>query len=195
MRVGCFLSSEENDPAALVKQAQLAEAAGFHALAISDHFHPWNDAQGQSPFVWSVIGAISSATDLPVTTHVTCPTVRVHPAIIAQAAGTSAIMLNGKFVLGVGSGEALNEHILGGPWPNASRRLDMLEEAVALIRALFSEDVVSWDGQFYRVDDARLYTKPLESIAIYMSGSDRRRSNLQLILLTGSSAQLPTLTP
>jgi len=98
-------------PAELVEQARLAEEAGFDALWVSDHFHPWNDEQGQSAFVWSVIGAISQACSLPVTTAVTCPTVRVHPAVIAQAAATSAVLLNGRFTLGVGSGEALNEHI------------------------------------------------------------------------------------
>src|SRR6476469_5000689 len=118
MRIGYFLSSEEARPADLVKQAQLAEAAGFDALWISDHFHPWNDEQGQSPFVWSVIGALSQACSLPVTPAVTCPTVRTHPAVIAQAASTSARMLGGRFTLGVGTGEALNEHILGGPWPS-----------------------------------------------------------------------------
>src|SRR5919198_4767654 len=111
MKLGYFLSSEELGPADLVEQARRAEAAGFHALWISDHYHPWNDEQGHSPFVWSVIGAIAEATDLPVTTGVTCPTVRIHPAVIAQAAATSAVMTGGRFGLGVGSGEALNEHI------------------------------------------------------------------------------------
>lgn len=170
MRFGYFLSCEEYTPAQLVEQARLAEEAGFEALWISDHFHPWNDAQGQSPFVWSVIGAISEATDLPVTTAVTCPTVRTHPAVIAQAAATSAVMLGGKFTLGVGSGEALNEHILGDPWPTAPKRLDMLEEAVEVIRALWTGDVVRHDGRFYTVDSARIYTLPDEPPPIYISG-------------------------
>src|SRR3954466_16362655 len=113
MKIGYFLSCEENDPRDLIRQAQRAEEAGFHGLWISDHFHPWNDEQGHSPFVWSVIGAIARATDLPVGTGVTCPTIRIHPAVVAQAAATSAVMLEGRFTLGVGSGEALNEHILG----------------------------------------------------------------------------------
>ena len=170
MRFGYFLSCEEYTPAQLVEQARLAEEAGFEALWISDHFHPWNDAQGQSPFVWSVIGAISEATDLPVTTAVTCPTVRTHPAVIAQAAATSAVMLGGKFTLGVGSGEALNEHILGDPWPTAPKRLDMLEEAVEVIRSLWTGDVVRHDGRFYTVDSARIYTLPDEPPPIYISG-------------------------
>src|SRR5436190_3916318 len=118
MRIGYFLSTEEYDPAELVAQARAAEAAGFEGLWISDHFHPWNDQQGQSPFVWSVIGAISQVCDLPVTTAVTCPTVRMHPAIIAQAAATAAVMTGGRFTLGVGTGEALNEHVLGDAWPS-----------------------------------------------------------------------------
>ena len=113
MRIGYFLSCEEFTPHELVEQAVLAEQAGFEGLWISDHFHPWNDEQGQSPFVWTVIGAIGEATSLPVTTAVTCPTVRTHPAVIAQAAATSAALLDGRFTLGVGSGEALNEHVLG----------------------------------------------------------------------------------
>src|SRR5256714_10376449 len=129
-RLGYFLSCEEFGPKELVEQAKMAEDAGFGALWISDHYHPWNDAQGQSPFVWSMIGALSQATDLPVTTAVTCPTVRVHPAVVAQAAATSAVLTGGRFTLGVGTGEALNEHILGDSWPPAIVRLAMLEEAV-----------------------------------------------------------------
>src|SRR3954463_6320117 len=126
MRIGCFLSCEEFGPRELLEQARRAEAAGFHALWISDHYHPWNDEQGHSAFVWSVIGALAEAVDLPVTTGVTCPTIRIHPAIIAQAAATSAVMTGGRFNLGGGSGEALNEHILGDHWPEAHARLQML---------------------------------------------------------------------
>src|SRR3954462_15475933 len=113
MKIGYFLSSEEFGPRELVEQAKKAEQAGFHALWISDHYHPWKDEQGHSSFVWSGIGALPEATQLPVTTGVTCPTVRIHPAIIAPAAATSAVMHEGRFALGVGTGEALNEHILG----------------------------------------------------------------------------------
>jgi G6PDH family F420-dependent oxidoreductase len=112
-KIGYFLASEEFGPSELLRQARMAEEAGFDALWISDHYHPWTEAQDNSPFVWSVIGGLSQATSLPVTTGVTCPTVRIHPAIIAQAAATSAVMLEDRFVLGVGSGENLNEHILG----------------------------------------------------------------------------------
>src|ERR1044072_2030962 len=129
MKVGFFLWCEEYGPGQLVEQARAAENAGFAGLWISDHFHPWNHEQGQSPFVWSVIGALSQATGLEITTAVTCPTVRIHPAIIAQATATSAVMCPGGFRLGVGSGEALNEHVTGARWPVADVRLEMLDEA------------------------------------------------------------------
>ena len=169
MRFGYFLSCEEYSPAQLVEQAVAAEAAGFEALWISDHFHPWNDEQGQSPFVWGVIGALSQACSLPVTTAVTCPTVRIHPAVIAQAAATAAVQLEGRFVLGVGSGEALNEHVLGDVWPSVEVRLEMLEEAVELIRRLWKGEVVTTAGKRYRVDTARIYTLPGQPPPIYVS--------------------------
>jgi G6PDH family F420-dependent oxidoreductase len=170
MKLGYFLSCEEFGPQELVAQAKQAEAAGFHGLWISDHFHPWIDAQGESPFVWGVIGALSEATDLPVTTGVTCPTVRIHPAVVAQAAATAAVQLGGRFTLGVGSGEALNEHILGDPWPEADVRLEMLEEAVEVMRALWSGEVVHHRGTHYRVDHARLYTVPDTPPHVLVSG-------------------------
>ena len=120
MKIGYVLSSEEWGPRELVRHARQAEECGFSALWISDHFHPWTREQGHSPFVWSTIGAIAQATEeMRVTTGVTCPTVRVHPAVVAQAAATCAVLLDGRFQLGVGSGEALNEHIVG----RAGRRL------------------------------------------------------------------------
>ncbi|MGY3334899.1 G6PDH family F420-dependent oxidoreductase [Streptomyces filamentosus] len=157
---GYFLSCEEFGPADLVEQARMAEDAGFGSLWISDHYHPWNGEQGQSPFVWSVIGALSQSCGLPVETAVTCPTVRIHPAVIAQAAATSQVMLDGRFRLGLGSGEALNEHILGDAWPPADVRLDMLEEAVEVIRRLFTGEEVTHRGRHYTVENARLYTLP-----------------------------------
>ncbi|WBQ08208.1 TIGR03557 family F420-dependent LLM class oxidoreductase [Kribbella sp. CA-293567] len=171
MKIGYFLSSEEYTPAQLIEQARVAEESGFDGLWISDHFHPWNDEQGQSPFVWSTIGAISQVCELPVTTAVTCPTVRIHPAVVAQAAATCAVLLNGRFRLGIGSGEALNEHIFGGPWPTVDVRLEMLEEAVEIMRRLWSEDgFVSHRGKHYTVDTARIYTRPDAPLPIYMSG-------------------------
>jgi G6PDH family F420-dependent oxidoreductase len=178
MKFGYFLSTEEFGPKQLVEQARLAEDAGFDALWISDHYHPWNDNQGESPFVWSVIGAISQACHLPVTTAVTCPTVRIHPAVVAQAAATSAVMLDGRFRLGVGSGEALNEHILGDAWPTADVRLAMLEEAVGVMRALWTGDTVTHSGPFYTVDTARLYTVPDTPPEIYVSGFGPKATEL-----------------
>jgi G6PDH family F420-dependent oxidoreductase len=177
-RYGYFLSSEEYDPAELVRQAKLAEEAGFEALAISDHFHPWLDEQGQSGLVWSLIGAISQVTSLPITTFVTCPTVRIHPAIIAQAAATSSLLTGGRFVLGVGSGEALNEHITGQRWPAADVRLEMLEEAVAVIRELFSGRLITHRGPHYTVETARLYSRPAEPPPIYVSGFGEKAAEL-----------------
>jgi G6PDH family F420-dependent oxidoreductase len=170
MRIGYFLSSEEYTPAELIEQAKGAERAGFSALWISDHYHPWVDAQGQSAFVWSSIGALSQACSLPITTAVTCPTVRIHPAVIAQAAATSAVLTGGKFRLGVGTGEALNEHIFGDAWPEAEVRLEMLEEAVEIMRELWKGGTVSYRGKHYTVENARIYTLPDKPVEILISG-------------------------
>ena len=178
MRIGYFLSTEEYSPAQLLEQARLAEEAGFDSLWISDHFHPWTDVQGESPFVWSVIGALSQVCRLPVTTAVTCPTVRTHPVVIAQAAATSAVMHEGRFVLGVGSGEALNEHVLGTAWPTADVRLEMLEEAIDVMRRLWTGEVVSHRGQHYTVDTARIYTLPDRPPPVYVSGFGPKATDL-----------------
>jgi G6PDH family F420-dependent oxidoreductase len=159
--VGYALSSEEHPPRDLVRYAAGAERAGFRFALISDHFHPWTDRQGQSPFVWSVLGGIAVETErLVVGTGVTCPTVRLHPAIVAQAAATTAAMMPGRFFLGVGSGENLNEHVVGARWPSAGERLEMLEEAVEVIRELWQGGQVTRRGRHYTVDRARLYTLP-----------------------------------
>jgi G6PDH family F420-dependent oxidoreductase len=176
--MGYFLSCEEFGPRELVQQARQAKEAGFERLWISDHYHPWNDAQGQSPFVWSVLGALSEAVDLPVTTAVTCPTVRLHPAVIAQAAATAAVQHDNRFVLGVGSGEALNEHIFGDAWPTADVRLEMLEEAVEVIRTLHSGGNRSYRGRHYTVQNARVYTLPTEPVPIYVSGFGPKAARL-----------------
>jgi G6PDH family F420-dependent oxidoreductase len=170
VRIGYALSSEEHGPRELVAQARQAQDAGFEALWISDHYHPWNEQQGQSPFVWATIGAISQAVTIPLTTAVTCPIRRIHPAVIAQAAATCAVLTEGRFVLGVGTGEALNEHILGDPWPEIDVRLEMLEEAVGLMRRLWSGGLVSHHGTYYRVQDARIYTLPQQPPQVYVSG-------------------------
>jgi G6PDH family F420-dependent oxidoreductase len=158
--IGAFLSSEEHGPRALVEQAQMAEAVGMRGVCISDHFHPWLDSQGESPFAWSVIGAIGATTSMSVTTGVTCPTVRIHPAVLAQAAATSQLLVKGGFVFGIGSGEALNEHILGHRWPPVATRLEMLEEAVEVMRELWQGGLVTHHGRYYTVENARLYSVP-----------------------------------
>ncbi|WP_340556636.1 TIGR03557 family F420-dependent LLM class oxidoreductase [Streptomyces sp. GSL17-111] len=167
---GYFLACEDHGPKALVEQARMAEDAGFTALWISDHFHPWTDAQGHSPFVWSVIGALSQVTSLPVQTAVTCPTVRVHPVVAAHAAATAAVQLDGRFRFGVGSGEALNEHVTGERWPPAAVRLEMLEEAVEVMRRLHTGERVTHYGRHYTVENARLYDLPEEPVPIDVSG-------------------------
>lgn len=171
MKVGYFLSSEEWGPRELVKLARNAERAGFDGLWISDHFHPWNDAQGHSPFVWSVIGAIAQATEsTKLTTAVTCPTMRIHPALVAQAAATATILMDGRFCLGLGSGEALNEHIFGDRWPTAEERLEMLEESVEVIRKLWRGGVQDHRGRHYRLENCRIYDLPDEPPPIFISG-------------------------
>jgi G6PDH family F420-dependent oxidoreductase len=157
---GYSLSSEELGGRDLVRFAAMAEEAGFTHAWISDHYHPWVSAQGQSPFVWCVLGGIAQATQLRIGTGVTCPTIRIHPAIIAQAAATAAEMLEGRFFLGVGTGENLNEHVLGDPWPHPELRLEMLEEAVEIIRALWTGENITRRGRHYQLEDARLYTLP-----------------------------------
>jgi G6PDH family F420-dependent oxidoreductase len=179
MKIGYFLSCEEFGPHQLVRQARMAEEAGFHGLWISDHYHPWNAAQGESPFVWAVIGALAQATDrMPVATAVTCPTIRTHPAIVAQAAATAQVMLDGRFSLGVGSGEALNEHILGDRWPAAPERLEMLEEAVGLMRELWSGRAVTTSTEHYDVEHARIYTLPDTPPPVLVSGFGPRAIDL-----------------
>jgi G6PDH family F420-dependent oxidoreductase len=171
MRIGYFLSCEEFGPQDLVEQARMAQRAGIDRLWISDHYHPWNDEQGESPFVWSVIGALAAAAPgVRVTTAVTCPTVRIHPAVIAQAAATSAVLLEGRFQLGVGSGEALNEHIYGDAWPEAGVRLELLEEAIGVMRMLWQGGQRSHRGKHYTVENARLYTLPERPPEVLISG-------------------------
>ncbi|KAB8193530.1 TIGR03557 family F420-dependent LLM class oxidoreductase [Nonomuraea phyllanthi] len=188
---GYFLSCEEHGPKELVRQARAAERAGFEALWISDHFHPWLDEQGQAPFVWSVIGALAEATSLPITTAVTCPLVRTHPAVVAQAAATTAALSDGRFRLGVGTGEALNEHVVDPRWPPVSERLEMLEEAVGVIRELFTGKLVTHRGRHYTVDTARLYTLPREPAPIYMSGFGRKSIDLAARIADGYVTTMP----
>lgn len=161
MEIGYHLSSEEHPPDALVRYAVRAEREGFTHAFVSDHFHPWLDAQGESPFVWAVLGAIAAQTEtIHVGTGVTCPLIRIHPANVAHAAATVAAMMPGRFILGLGTGENLNEHVTGKRWPLADQRLEMLEEATKVIRRLFTGDQITHRGPHYTVEDARLYTRP-----------------------------------
>ncbi|SDQ88260.1 TIGR03557 family F420-dependent LLM class oxidoreductase [Natronobacterium texcoconense] len=163
VKIGHKLVSELHGPHDLVEYAQLTETSELAFANVSDHYHPWIPEQGESPMVWNVLGAIGQATDdLEVWTGVTCPTMRIHPAVIAQAAATAATMLEGRFTFGVGTGENLSEHILGEGWPEHQIRLEMLKEALWIIRALWRGETVSHRGNHYTVENARLYTLPDE---------------------------------
>jgi len=179
LTLGYKLSSEEFGPNDLVRYGRMAEEHGFEFALISDHFHPWTDAQGQSPFVWSVIGALAHVTKrLVVGTGVTCPTMRLHPVVVAQAAATSAAMLEGRFFLGVGSGENLNEHVAGARWPAVDVRQEMLEEAVAVIRQLWQGGYQDHHGRYYTVENARLYTLPSEPPALLVAAAGPEAAKL-----------------
>ena len=176
---GYKLCSEEHGPRDLVRFAATAEETGFDFAAISDHFHPWTDSEGESPFVWGVLGAISEATErIAVGTTVTCPTIRTHPAIVAQAAATAAALLPGRFFLGLGTGENLNEHVLGDPWPEGAVRHDMLVEAIEVIRLLWQGGYQSHHGRFYTVEQARLYTLPDEPPPIMVAAGKPKAAQL-----------------
>lgn len=191
-KVGYNLSSEEHAPNDLVRNAQRAEELGFDFAMVSDHYHPWLDRQGHSPFVWSVIGAIAHATnDLRLGTGVTCPIMRIHPAIVAQAAATSAAMMPGRFFLGVGSGENLNEHIVGEHWPTAPVRLEMLEEAVQIIRELWTGEEMSHYGKHFTVENARVYTLPEELPPIYMASGGEISARLAGRISEGLISTVP----
>jgi coenzyme F420-dependent glucose-6-phosphate dehydrogenase len=171
-RFGYALSSEEHGSADLVRNAAEAEQAGFEFALISDHFHPWMDSQGHSPFVWTILGGIARETSkLEVGTGVTCPMIRTHPAIIAHAAATTADLFDGRFFLGVGTGENLNEHILGDHWPPYEERRTMLIESIELMRELWEGKLTSYRGEYFIVENARLYTLPKEPMRVYVAAS------------------------
>ena len=170
--IGFTLASEDWKPRELIQLAQRAEEAGFEYALISDHIHPWNDKQGSSPFVWSLIGGISQATErLRIGTGVTCPLIRIHPAIVAHAAATSACLLPGRFFLGLGTGENLNEHVLGNRWPAADERIEMIEEAIELMRLLWDGGEQTHRGKHYTVDHCRIYDLPDEPIELAIAAS------------------------
>ncbi|MFC9087640.1 TIGR03557 family F420-dependent LLM class oxidoreductase [Nocardiopsis dassonvillei] len=170
MKVGYKLFAEGFGPREIVEQAVRAEQAGFDFVEISDHFHPWLYSHGHSGFVWSMLAAIAERTDsVELATGVTCPILRVHPAIVAQAAATTAILSEGRFTLGLGSGERLNEHVVGQGWPNATRRHEMLREAIQIIRLLWSGGYHSYDGRYLTLEDARVFDLPEEAPPIVVA--------------------------
>lgn len=175
--IGYALSSEEHPPNDLLAAARRAEEAGFTYALISDHFHPWVDAQGESPFVWGTIGGIAHATErLRLGTGVTCPMIRTHPAIIAHAAATAEAMMPGRFFLGLGTGENLNEHVTGARWPAGDERLEMLREAIEVIRLLWQGGRQTHRGRHYTVEDARIYTLPDPPPPIAVAAGEPRSS-------------------
>jgi G6PDH family F420-dependent oxidoreductase len=179
VELGYALSSEEHGPSDLVRNARRAEDVGFGFALVSDHYHPWVDAQGQSPFVWSVIGGIAQATErLRLGTGVTCPTIRIHPAIVAHAAATCAAMMPGRFFLGVGTGENLNEHVTGAKWPAPDERLELLEEAIEIMRLLWQGGYQTHRGKHYTVESARIYTLPDEPPPIAVAAAQPQAARL-----------------
>jgi len=172
LEVGYKLCSEEQSPQELIDCGRHAEAVGFTFAMISDHYHPWTERQGQSGFVWSVLGGLAQATErLVIGTAVTCPSFRIHPAIIAQAAATVASLMPGRFILGVGSGENLNEHIFAEHWPEADVRLERLQEAIAVIRELWKGEQHSHYGKFFTVENARIFSLPERLPPIFVAAS------------------------
>ena len=161
VQFGNTLLCEQRSPRDLVADARTAEDAGFHFLAISDHLHPWLESQGESPSAWSVLGTLAEATRrVRLMTMVTCPTVRYHPVVVAQMAATVSLLTGGRFALGVGAGEKLNEHVVGAGWPAAATRHEMLTEAIDIMRHLWSGGYQSHDGEYVTVEDARIYSLP-----------------------------------
>ena len=161
---------EQFHPTDLLEWCPQAEAAGFSAgFMVSEHFHPWTPQQGQSAFAWSFMGALGERTSLPFGVAVTCPGFRYHPAVIAHAAATLGAMYPGRFWLGLGAGEALNEHVIGGEWPEVGIRSAMLFEAIEVIKKLFSGEVVRHDGEYFTLESAKLYTRPEQRVPIYVA--------------------------
>jgi G6PDH family F420-dependent oxidoreductase len=174
-RFGYTLMTEQSGPKELVRYAVSAERAGFDFEVSSDHYFPWLASQGHAPYAWSVLGAVAQVTEqVELFTYVTCPTMRYHPAVVAQKAATLQILADGRFTLGVGSGENLNEHVVGGGWPTVSRRQQMLKEAIQIIRELFTGELIDWKGEYYEVDSARIWDLPETPVAIATAVSGER---------------------
>lgn len=174
-RFGYTLMTEQSGPRELVRYAAAAERAGFDFEVCSDHYSPWLTEQGHAPYAWSVLGAVAQATDrVDLMTYVTCPTMRYHPAVVAQKAATMQLLSAGRFTLGVGSGENLNEHVVGEGWPMVDVRHAMLAEAITLIRELHTGDLVTWEGDYFRVDSARIWDIPEGGVPIGVAVSGEK---------------------
>jgi G6PDH family F420-dependent oxidoreductase len=174
-RFGYTLMTEQSGPRDLVRYAVAAEEAGFDFEVSSDHYSPWLTSQGHAPYAWSVLGAVAQATSrVELATYVTCPIIRYHPAVVAQKAATLQLLSEGRFILGLGSGENLNEHITGEGWPPVAQRQDMLVEAATIIRELQSGELVTWEGDYFRVDSARLWDAPDSGIPIAIAVSGEK---------------------
>jgi G6PDH family F420-dependent oxidoreductase len=192
-KFGYKLMTETHGPKELVRNAQLAEDAGFDFVSISDHYHPWLESHGHASFAWSVLGAIASATKrVGIATGLTCPIVRYHPAIIAQAAATIGVMSDGRFTLALGAGERLNEHVVGHGWPAVHQRHEMLREAVEVIRDLWSGELCNHDGDYFSVESARIYDLPPQPIPIVIGASGPRSATLAADLGAGLMAVEPS---
>ena len=195
-KFGYKLMTEEHGPKALVANAVLAEQADFDFVSISDHFHPWLEAQGHAPFAWSVLGAIAQATDrIAITTGLTCPIIRYHPAIVAQAAATIALLSGDRFTLAVGAGERLNEHVTGARWPTVRERHAMLAEAIAIFRELWEGGERTYVGEHFVLDHARLYDLPGKPIPVVLGVSGPESVKLAVahadgIMTTSPEAEL-----
>ncbi|MDQ1513458.1 MAG: hypothetical protein QOC59_1300 [Microbacteriaceae bacterium] len=174
-RFGYTLMTEQSGVKDLVSYAVRAEHAGFDFEVSSDHYSPWLPEQGHAPYAWTLLGAVAHATSrVELATYVTCPTMRYHPAVVAQKAATMQQLSDGRFVLGLGSGENLNEHVIGEGWPPVAQRQDMLEEAVHVIRALLTGELVTWEGNYFRVDSGRLWEAPDDGVPIGIAVSGEK---------------------
>ncbi|WP_460776202.1 LLM class F420-dependent oxidoreductase [Microbacterium sp. GXF7504] len=166
-RFGYTIMGEQSGPRELVRYAQAAEGAGFDFIAASDHYTPWLTSQGHAPYTWTVLGAVAHATtEIELMTYVTCPTMRYHPAVVAQQAATLQVLAEGRFTLGLGSGENLNEHVVGEGWPAVSVRQEMLVEAIEIIRELHTGELTTYEGEYFRVDSARIWDLPEGGVPI-----------------------------
>ncbi len=172
---GYTLMTEQTGPRELVRDAAAAESAGFDFAVCSDHYFPWLTSQGHAPYAWSVLGAVTQVTErMELMTYVTCPTIRYHPAVVAQKAATLGILSQGRFTLGLGSGESLNEHVVGRGWPAATVRHEMLVEAMEIIRGLFGGELFGYAGQHFRVEAAKLWDVPDQPVPIGVAVSGEK---------------------